>query len=350
MLEEIKKIENELTEKFESIHNMEDLNNVRTYFLGKKGVISALGPMMSSLSSEEKKECGLKLNELRNKVNSTLEEIKNNFEAKELEEKLASESIDVTLPATKLNVGSPNILEKLIEEIEELFMSMGYDVVDGPEVEEDRFNFELLNIPKGHPARDAQDTFYIEDEKILLRSQTSPVQIRTMLEYKGEKPVRMICPGKTYRRDDDDATHSHQFMQIEGLLVDKNISLCDLKGTFDILAKKLFGPEIETRFRPSYYQFTEPSVETDISCFNCHGKGCNICKNTGWITVAGAGMVHPNVLRNCGYDPDIWTGFAFGFGAERLAMLKYGISDIRTFYMTDLRELKNFDRKEINND
>ena len=350
MLEEIKKIESELDQKFDGIRTVEDLNNVRTYFLGKKGVVSALGPMMASLSGDEKKDCGIKLNELRNNINSKLDELKEKFDNAALEEKLKSESIDVTLPSTKINVGAPNILEKLIEEVEELFMSMGYDVVDGPELEEDRFNFELLNIPKGHPARDAQDTFYIEDEKILLRSQTSPVQIRTMLEYKGEKPVRMICPGKTYRRDNDDATHSHQFMQIEGLLVDKNISLCDLKGTFDALAKKLFGPEVETRFRPSYYQFTEPSVETDISCFNCHGKGCSVCKNTGWITVSGAGMVHPNVLRNCGYDPEVWTGFAFGFGAERLAMLKYGINDIRTFYMTDLRELKNFDRKEINND
>ena len=223
---------------------------------------------------------------------------------------------------------------------------MGYDVVDGPEIEEDKFNFELLNIPKGHPARDAQDTFYIKDEELLLRSQTSPVQARTMLKGNGEKPNRMICPGKTYRRDDDDATHSHQFMQIEGLLVDKEVSLSDLKGTIDLIAKKLFGNDCVTRFRPSYYQFTEPSVETDISCFNCHGKGCNICKNTGWITVAGAGIVHPNVLRNCGYDPEVWTGFAFGFGAERLAMLKYGINDIRTFYNTDLRESKVFDRKE----
>ncbi len=188
--------------------------------------------------------------------------------------------------------------------------------------------------------------FYIEDENILLRSQTSPVQARTMLAAGGNKPIRMICPGKTYRRDADDATHSHQFMQIEGLLVDKNISLSDLKGTFDVIVKKLFGEDIETRFRPSYYQFTEPSVETDITCFACKGSGCSLCKNTGWITVSGAGMVHPNVLRNCGYDPDEWSGFAFGFGAERLAMLKYGINDIRTFYQTYLRELENFDRKE----
>ena len=223
---------------------------------------------------------------------------------------------------------------------------MGYDVVDGPEVEEDKYNFEMLNIPKGHPARDAQDTFYIEGEEILLRSQTSPVQVRTMLSKKGVEPVRVICPGKTYRRDDDDATHSHQFMQIEGLLVDKNISLSDLKGTIDVIVKHLFGENIETRFRPSYYQFTEPSVEVDISCFNCKGKGCPICKHTGWITVAGAGIVHPHVLKMSGYDPKEWSGFAFGFGAERLAMLKYDIEDCRVFYNTDLRESKVFDRWE----
>ena len=223
---------------------------------------------------------------------------------------------------------------------------MGYDVVDGPEIEEDKYNFEMLNIPKGHPARDAQDTFYLEGEEILLRSQTSPVQVRTMLKGKGKVPIRMICPGKTYRRDPDDATHSHQFMQIEGLLVDKDISLSDLKGTLDIICKKLFGNDIETRFRPSYYQFTEPSVEGDITCFHCHGAGCSICKNTGWITVVGAGVVHPNVLRMSGYDPKEWSGFAFGFGAERLAMLKYDIDDLRVFYNTDLRETRIFDRWE----
>ena len=223
---------------------------------------------------------------------------------------------------------------------------MGYDVVDGPEIEEDKYNFEMLNIPKGHPARDAQDTFYLEGEEILLRSQTSPVQVRTMLKNKGEVPIRMICPGKTYRRDDDDATHSHQFMQIEGLVVDKDISLSDLKGTIDVIVKKLFGQDVETRFRPSYYQFTEPSVEVDISCFNCKGDGCPICKHSGWITIAGAGIVHPNVLKMGGYDPKVWSGFAFGFGAERMAMLKYDINDIRVFYNTDLRESRVFDRKE----
>ena len=286
------------------------------------------------------------LNNLKQEINNNIDAKLKEYQEKELNEKLSKEKIDVTLPATKIPTGAPNILEKIIEEVEEVFMSMGYDVVDGPEIEEDKYNFEMLNIPKGHPARDAQDTFYIEDETILLRSQTSPVQVRTMLKTKGKEPVRMICPGKTYRRDADDATHSHQFMQIEGLLVDKDIRLSDLKGTFDVIAKKLFGEDCRTRFRPSYYQFTEPSVETDMSCFACKGKGCPLCKNTGWITVSGAGMVHPNVLRGCGYDPKEWSGFAFGFGAERLAMLKYGINDIRTFYQTDLRESKTFDRKE----
>ena len=223
---------------------------------------------------------------------------------------------------------------------------MGYDVVDGPEVELDKYNFEMLNIPKGHPARDAQDTFYIEGDEVLLRSQTSPVQVRTMLKGKGEVPIRMICPGKTYRREDVDASHSHQFMQIEGLLVDKNISLSDLKGTMSVIFKRLFGEKCEVRFRPSYYQFTEPSVEVDVTCVNCHGKGCSVCKHTGWVTVVGAGVVHPHVLEMSGYDPNIWSGFAFGFGAERLAMMKYGINDIRVFYNTDLRETRIFDRED----
>ena len=345
-IEKINQIQEIVMKELKEIKTLDDCNNLRIKYLSKKGEISELSSIMSSLDIEEKKQFGQLLNDLKNKVNSLLDEKKNELEQEALNKKLESEKIDISLPATKIPVGAPNILEKIIEEVEEVFMSMGYDVVDGPEIEQDKFNFELLNIPKGHPARDAQDTFYIQDEEILLRSQTSPVQARTMLAGKGEKPIRMICPGKTYRRDDDDATHSHQFMQIEGLLVDKNVSLSDLKGTFDVIAKKLFGEDCITRFRPSYYQFTEPSVETDISCFVCHGDGCSLCKNTGWITVSGAGIVHPNVLRNCGYDPEIWTGFAFGFGAERLAMLKYGINDIRTFYTTDLRETKTFDRKD----
>ena len=345
--ETIAKMKEEISKLFVSNLDIKKLNELKVAYLGKAGKITELSKGMKDVPNEDKKEYGMLLNELRELFNNNFESYKEKLEKEELNKKLASEEIDVTLPATKINVGAPNILEHIVEEVEEVFMSMGYDVVDGPEIEEDHFNFELLNIPKGHPARDAQDTFYLEDEKILLRSQTSPVQARTMLAAGGNKPIRMICPGKTYRRDADDATHSHQFMQIEGLLVDKNISLSDLKGTFDTIAKKLFGENCVTRFRPSYYQFTEPSVETDISCFVCKGKGCSLCKNTGWITVSGAGMVHPNVLRNCGYDPKEWTGFAFGFGAERLAMLKYGINDIRTFYQTDLRESINFDRKDV---
>ncbi len=347
MKEKVENLKLEVAKKLETTTSLKEVNEIKVEYLGKKGPVNELTSHMKELSVEEKKEFGKLLNELKNELTSSIDAKIKYYEEEELNRKLSSEKIDVTLPATKIPVGAPNILEKIVEEVESVFMSMGYDVVDGPEVEEDRYNFELLNIPKGHPARDAQDTFYIEDESILLRSQTSPVQVRTMLAAGGKEPVRMICPGKTYRRDADDATHSHQFMQIEGLLVDKDIKLSDLKGTFEIMAKKLFGEDCVARLRPSYYQFTEPSVEMDISCFACKGKGCSLCKNTGWITVSGAGMVHPNVLRNGGYDPEVWSGFAFGFGAERLAMLKYGINDIRTFYQADLRESTNFDRKEV---
>lgn len=346
MREKAEQIKESLLKDIENVSKLQDLVDIKAKYVGKSGVITELTKNMKDLSVEEKKEVGMIANFLKNEANEIIQNKECEINTAILNEKLQKEVIDISLPSTGIKVGAPNILEKVIEEVEEVFMSMGYDVVDGPEIEEDRFNFELLNIPKGHAARDAQDTFYIEDENILLRSQTSPVQARTMLKGNGEVPIRMICPGKTYRRDDDDATHSHQFMQIEGLLVDHDISLCDLKGTFDVIAKKLFGPDVVTRFRPSYYQFTEPSVETDISCFACQGKGCSLCKNTGWITISGAGMVHPNVLRNCGYDPEKWNGFAFGFGAERCAMLKYGINDIRTFYNTDLREITNFDRRD----
>ena len=342
----IEEVKMSLLNDEEKVTNLNELNDLKVKYLGKKGLITELNSEIKNVPNEEKKEFGRKVNEIKELFNNFYEEKKNAFEEEILNKKLSSEAIDITLPATKVGCGAPNIMEKLIEEIEEVCMSMGYDVVDGPEVEVDKYNFEMLNIPKGHPARDAQDTFYIEGEEVLLRSQTSPVQVRTMLEGNGVEPVRMICPGKTYRRDDDDATHSHQFMQIEGLIVDKDISLSDLKGTVDVIMKKVFGDDVVTRFRPSYYQFTEPSVEVDISCFACHGKGCSLCKNTGWITVMGAGIVHPNVLRMCGYDPEVWSGFAFGMGAERLAMLKYGIDDLRVFYNTDLRELKVFDRRE----
>ena len=343
-IEDIKK---EIEKDLENVKDLKELNELHIKYLSKKGIITELNSKIKDVPNDKKKEFGMEVNSLRTYFNEKYNALKDKFEEDELNKKLESEAIDISLPSTKVSIGSPNILEKLIEEVEEIFMSMGYDVVDGPEVEEDKYNFEMLNIPKGHPARDAQDTFYIEGEEILLRSQTSPVQVRTMLKAEGKKPVRVICPGKTYRRDDDDATHSHQFMQIEGLLVDKDISLSDLKGTFEVVFKKLFGDSVEVRLRPSYYQFTEPSVEVDISCFNCKGAGCNICKNTGFITICGAGVVHPDVLRMSGFDPSVWSGFALGFGAERVAMLKYGINDLRVFYNTDLREVNNFDRGEI---
>ena len=334
----------ELSEKIDNVKSMQELNDVKVNYTGKKGIITELQNGIKD--AVDKKEYGMTLNEIKNAFNDAFNKKQEELNNLEINKKLESEKIDITLPATELPVGAPSILEKVIEDFEDVFMSMGYDVVDGPELEEDRFNFELLGLPKGHPARDAQDTFYVKGDELLMRSHTSPVQARTMLAKGGKEPVRIICPGKAYRRDDDDATHSHQFTQIEGLIVDKDIKLSDLKGTVTVICKRLFGEDTVTRFRPSYYQFTEPSVEMDISCFNCKGKGCNICKNTGWITIGGAGVVHYDVLKGCGYDPSIWSGFAFGFGAERCAMLKYGISDIRTFYNVDLREVKSFDRKD----
>ena len=348
MKEKIGAIKLELDKDLETIKTTQDIVDIKAKYIGKNGCITELTKNMKDLSPEERKEAGMLSNEIKNYATSKIlgkeEEINNAI----LNEKLSKEAIDITLPGTEIVNGAPSILEKVVEDFEEVFMSMGYDVVDGPELEEDRYNFELLGLPKGHPARDAQDTFYVKGDELLLRSHTSPVQARVMTSKEGKEPVRIICPGKAYRRDDDDATHSHQFTQIEGLIVDKDIKLSDLKGTVTVICKKLFGEDTVTRFRPSYYQFTEPSVEMDISCFNCKGKGCNICKNSGWITIGGAGVVHYDVLKGCGYDPEKWSGFAFGFGAERCAMLKYGISDIRTFYNVDLRETSSFDRKEEN--
>ena len=348
MKEKIGAIKLELDKDLETIKTTQDIVDIKAKYIGKNGCITELTKNMKDLSPEERKEAGMLSNEIKNyatnKILGKEKEINNAI----LNEKLSKEAIDITLPGTEIANGAPSILEKVIEDFEDVFMSMGYDVVDGPELEEDRYNFELLGLPKGHPARDAQDTFYVKGDELLLRSHTSPVQARVMTSKEGKEPVRIICPGKAYRRDDDDATHSHQFTQIEGLIVDKDIKLSDLKGTVTVICKKLFGEDTVTRFRPSYYQFTEPSVEMDISCFNCKGKGCNICKNSGWITIGGAGVVHYDVLKGCGYDPEKWSGFAFGFGAERCAMLKYGISDIRTFYNVDLRETSSFDRKEEN--
>src|SRR5699024_6276357 len=251
------------------------------------------------------------------------------------------EAIDVTLPGRPVQVGGKHVLTKLIEEIEDLFIGMGFEVQEGPEVETDFFNFEALNLPPNHPARDMQDTFYITNE-LLLRTHTSPVQARTMREYKGKKPVKMICPGKVYRRDNDDATHSHQFTQIEGLYIDRTVRMSDLKGVLNNFAKKIFGQDREIRLRPSFFPFTEPSVEMDISCKICGGKGCSVCKKSGWIEILGAGMVHPKVLEMAGYDSKEFSGFAFGMGPDRIAMLKYGIDDIRQFYVNDTRFLKQY--------
>ena len=345
MIEDIRKLKNAYNNDLDNVKSLSELNDLRVNYLGKKSKIQEISSQMKDLSVDEKKECGRLMNEFKTYVETSISNLKLKLDSIELEEKLKKEKIDVTLPATKIKVGNMHPITRVISEVEDLFISMGYDVLEGPEVECDLYNFEMLNLPKGHPARDTQDSFYITDE-YLLRTQTSPVQVRTMLSNIEKTPIRVICPGKTYRKDNDDATHSHQFHQIEGLVVDKNISMADLKGTLEVFAKKMFGEKREIRFRPSYFPFTEPSIEVDVSCFNCGGKGCNICKGTGWIEILGAGMVHPNVLNMCGYDSDKFTGFAFGIGPERIAMLKYGINDIRNFYTNDLRFLKEFDRLE----
>lgn len=345
MKNEIEKLKTLFEKDIKKAKTMNELNDLRINYLGKKSKIQEFSTMMRDLSVEEKKECGRLMNEFKTYVESEITNLRKELEAKELEEKLSNEKIDVTLPSTKINVGSVHPITKMINEVEDIFISMGYDVVEGPEVERDLYNFEMLNLPKGHPARDTQDSFYITEDT-LLRTQTSPVQVRTMLANIEKTPIRIICPGKTYRKDNDDATHSHEFHQIEGLVVDENISMADLKGTLEVFAKKIFGEKREIRFRPSHFPFTEPSIEVDVSCFNCNGKGCNICKGTGWIEILGAGMVHPNVLNMCGYDSNKFTGFAFGIGPERMAMLKYGINDIRNFYINDKRFLEEFDKVE----
>ncbi|MBQ1495886.1 MAG: phenylalanine--tRNA ligase subunit alpha [Bacilli bacterium] len=347
MKEKITLLQNEIEEKLKNVTNLETLNELKVNYLSKKGPVSELTNSLRDLSIEEKKEFGKIITDFKNDVYSKFEELKNKFELEELNKKLESEKIDISMPGMDIPSGSPSIVEKVVEEAEEFFISLGYDVLEGPEIELDKYNFEMLNLPKDHPARDAQDTYYLKDEEILLRSQTSPVQVRTMLKGEGKEPIRMICPGKTYRREDINATHEQEFTQIEGLVIDKKISLSDLKGTFDAFIKHTFGKEVEARFRPSYYPFTEPSVEMDMSCIYCDGSGCSMCKPKGWITICGGGMVHPNVLKMCGYDPEEWQGFAFGMAAERIAMLKYNMTDMRSMHENDLRETKNFDRKEV---
>ena len=336
-------LQNILEEAIASISKAQtnlELNELRAYYMGKKSPLGDIMKKMGSLSIEEKKELGALANKVKSQIEEKVSLQRKELEQKEIEAKLASETIDVTLPGKAQNLGTAHPLMQASEELQELFLGMGYNIAEGPEVELDVFNFELLNVPKGHPARDMQDSFYIS-ENVLLRTQTSPVQAHVLLESQG-KPIKIICPGKVFRRDDDDATHSHQFMQCEGLVVDKHITMSDLKGTLSLVAKKMFGEDRKIRFRPSYFPFTEPSVEVDVSCFKCGGKGCSLCKGNGWIEVLGAGMVHPNVLRDSGYDPEVYRGFAFGIGIERLAMLRYGIDDIRQFYTNDKRFLKQF--------
>ena len=344
MEQQLKQLEQEALAKIEAASNLKELNDVRVAYLGKKGPITDLLKGMGKLSAEERPKMGALVNTVRENLTEVLTAKTTALEEAAIQEQLEKESIDVTLPGARVAIGNRHPLTRVIEEIEDLFVGMGYEIVEGPEVEKDYYNFEAMNLPKGHPARDMQDSFYISEE-ILLRTHTSPVQARTMEAKKGE-PIRVICPGKVFRRDTDDATHSHQFMQIEGLVIGENIRMSDLKGTLDALAKKMFGAEREIRLRPSFFPFTEPSVEVDVSCHKCGGKGCNVCKQTGWIEILGAGMVHPNVLEMAGYDSTKLSGFAFGIGAERIAMLKYGVDDIRHFYTNDVRFLSQFHRSE----
>ena len=344
MEEKIKQIRVKAEDEISKIETIHDLNEVKVKILGKKGELTEILRGMGSLTPEERPVIGNLVNKVRDEIEGLITSKETELKKKELQEKLQSEKIDVTLPATKVKRGSKHPLNRIIEEVEDLFVSMGYDVVSGPELETDEYCFERLNLPKGHPARDMQDSFYITTE-YLLRTQTSAVQARAMMANTEKTPIRIIVPGKTYRREDD-ATHSHQFNQVEGLVVDKNISFADLKGTLEIFMRKMLGENTQLRFRPSYFPFTEPSYEVDVTCFKCGGKGCNLCKQTGWIELLGSGVVHPNVLRMNGYDPDVYSGFAFGTGLDRLAMFTYGITDMRLLYTNDVKFLSQFDRKD----
>lgn len=319
-----------------------ELQDLRVQVLGKKGSLTELLKGLKDLSHDMRPVIGKQVNEVRDVLTTAFEEQVKIVEQAKIQAQLESETIDVTLPGRKVAVGNRHILSQTSEEIEDIFLGMGFQVVDGFEVEKDYYNFERMNLPKDHPARDMQDTFYITEE-ILLRTHTSPVQARTLDEHDFSKgPLKMISPGRVFRRDTDDATHSHQFHQIEGLVVGKNISMGDLKGTLEMIIKKMFGEDRKIRLRPSYFPFTEPSVEVDVSCFKCGGKGCNVCKKTGWIEILGAGMVHPRVLEMSGVDSEEYSGFAFGLGQERIAMLRYGINDIRGFYQGDQRFTEQF--------
>lgn len=319
-----------------------DLQDLKVQVLGKKGSLTDLLKGLKDLSNDQKPIVGKLVNEVRDVLTTAFDEAAQLLEQEKIQLQLASESLDVTLPGRPINQGTRHILTQTSQEIEDIFLGLGFQIVDGFEVERDFYNFERMNLPKDHPARDMQDTFYITEE-ILLRTHTSPVQARTMDQHDFSKgPLKMISPGRVFRRDTDDATHSHQFHQIEGLVVGENIAMSDLKGTLEMIIKKMFGEDRKIRLRPSYFPFTEPSVEVDVSCFKCGGDGCNVCKKTGWIEILGAGMVHPRVLEMSGIDPERYSGFAFGLGQERIAMLRYGINDIRGFYQGDARFSEQF--------
>lgn len=331
-------------EQLGKAEGLSELNDLRVKYLGKKGGLTELMKGMGKLSAEERPLIGQLANEVRGAIEALLQEKTEAFEQAELQEKLQSQRIDVTLPGRPIARGTKHPLTLIIEQIEDIFTGLGFQIAEGPELETDYYNFEALNLPKDHPARDMQDTFYITED-LLMRTHTSPNQARVMEQRQGEVPVKIICPGRVYRRDDDDATHSHVFTQIEGLVIGEGIRMSDLKGILLSFAQEMFGTEVEIRLRPSFFPFTEPSAEVDVTCAVCKGKGCRVCKDTGWLEILGSGMVHPKVLEMSGYDAEKYTGFAFGMGVERIAMLKYGIEDIRHFYNNDLRFLKQFNRQ-----
>ena len=339
MKEKIEEIKKQSIKEIENCTTQKELNELKVKYLGKKGELTTVLRGMGALAPEERPIIGSLVNQVRDKLNELFTEKEENFKKKELEKRLLTEKIDITEPSKKIELGSLHPITQIIKEVEEIFLGMGYKIADGPEVEKAIYNFDKLNTPPDHPARDIQDTFYITDD-VVLRSQTSPVQARVMENQ--EPPIKIICPGAVYRSDSVDATHSPVFHQIEGLVVDKDISMTDLKGTLEMFAKKCLGENTKIRFRPHHFPFTEPSAEADVSCFVCGGKGCRVCKGEGWIELLGCGMVHPNVFKNCGIDPDVYTGFAFGFGVERIAMAKFGIEDMRLLYENDVRFLKQF--------
>ena len=339
MQEKLLAIKEAAFNEISAAENSGTLEEIRVKYLGKKGELTTILRGMGALSPEERPVVGKLVNEAKSEVEAKLEEAVREIKEREKNAKLASEVIDISLPGKRKVIGKRHPLDLTLESMKEIFISMGFTVEDGPEVELDHYNFEALNIPKDHPARSEQDTFYINDN-IVLRTQTSPIQIRTMENQ--EPPIKMISPGKVYRSDAVDATHSPIFYQMEGLVIDKGVTFADLKGTLELFAKKMFGDKVVTKFRPHHFPFTEPSAEMDATCFICEGKGCRVCKGSGWIEILGCGMVHPNVLRNCGIDPEVYSGFAFGFGVDRMVMLKYGIDDIRALYESDMRFLNQF--------